>query len=490
MMKKLLLIVIVLFAYSTSQARTLPKEGSGLNYRIIGFQTDSLIPAKHYLLQIAIGHYYTTDSFTKNIILSIPTDSNRLIAEVPYWAYPYTWRMVALPDSAQWPTTQLHHFYTSLIPDMDTTKYRLTITHKAKKFKDALVFLDNNRALYDMNGNMVWYLPDKNFKDLLDIHTMPDMRDLKLTEQSTLTYMLNGEVYEIDINGKLLWKGPNTGEVVGDNTERYNHQFSRLSNGHYMVLGLQKDVAWPPDPKQGIRNTFGTIIEYNEKGHVVWSWKTSNYLPHSDLMYFQSTTDSNNKALYLQENSFYVDSLKGFIYLSCRNISRIIKIKYPEGNVVAIYGQKFSPTQRQTNSNGLFCNQHSIQLLKNGNLCFYNNNTCKTAAPELIIAHPNKKAAEGLDIVWRFDCSFNEDFSKKDKMRGGNVLELEDGSLFASMGGEFGRSFIVNMNKEIIWSALPEEWNFTEKHWMPRYQYRCSIITQRHNFEKLLWAQE
>jgi len=333
-------------------------------------------------------------------------------------------------------------------------------------------------------------LPDKDFKELLDIHSMPDMRDMKVTEQGTITYMLNGETYEIDYNGKLLWKGPNTGEVVGDKTERYNHQFSRLANGHYMVMGLEKDVVWPPHANNTIHNTFGTLIEYNEAGKVVWSWKTSGYLPYSDLMYFQTTTDSNNKSLFLQENSFYLDNKSGLIYLSCRNISRIIKIKYPEGDVLGYYGERFSANHRQTSKNPLFCNQHSIQRLRSGNICFYNNNTCKTDAPELIIARENKKAAEGLDILWKFDCGFGQDFTKIDKLRGGNVLELEDGSLFASMGGEYSRIFIVNLNKELLWSALPEEWNYTEKRWTPRYQYRCSIISRRKELEKLIWAQE
>ena len=486
------LLLFILFTFNNGYLRSqiLPKDGSGVNYRIIGFSIDSLKGADKYMLQVATGEYYSEDSFVKNLTLSLPMESNRIVAEVPYWAYPYTWRIVGKADTGKIKKAAFHHFYTSLIADIDSTKYRLTVSQPAKKFKDALVFLDNNRALYDMSGNMVWFLPDKNYKELLDIHTMPDMRDMKLTAQGTITYMLNGETYEIDYNGKLLWKGPNTGEVVGDKTERYNHQFSRLANGHYMIMGLEKDVLWPPDPKMNIHNTFGTLIEYNEAGKVVWRWKTSGYLPHSDLMYFQTTTDTNNKSLFLQENSFYIDNKGGQIYLSCRNVSRIIRIKYPEGNVLGYYGERFSPTHHQTSKSPLFCNQHSIQKLKNGTICFYNNNTCKPGAPELIIARENKKAAEGLDILWKFDCGFGQDFTKIDKLRGGNVLELEDGSLFASMGGEYSRVFIVNQSKELLWSALPEEWNYTEKRWTPRYQYRCSIISHRKDLEKLIWAQE
>ncbi len=40
---------------------------------------------------------------------------------------------------------------------------------------------------------------------------------------------------------------------------------------------------------------------------------------------------------------------------------------------------------------------------------------------------------------------------------GGNVIELPDGSLFSCMGGSYSKVFIVNMNKEILWSALPEK---------------------------------
>ncbi len=443
------------------------------------------------LLQIANGDFQSEDSFTDNIIRTIPVDSNKVICEVPFWANEYTWRMISSPNSSEDFKTELYHFSTATIPEIETGKMRLRIIKAANNYKKAFVFLDNNRTLYDIQGNPVWFLPDKVFKDLVPMRTMPELRDLKLSCKGTITYLLNSQAYEINYNGDILWKAPNTGEVGGDNTERYHHEFTRLSSGHYMVLGQERGVLWPPvNNNNRNRSSFGTIIEYDEKGNVIWSWKSSSYLSKSDLLYYHSNSDSSNRLLYLHENSFYFDEKNQTIYLSCRDISRIIKIKYPEGNVLNSYGKSYQPGLSSQKGQDLFCKQHSISKSEKGYLYLYNNNVCTSgAAPEVLIMKENARIPGGIRKVWEYACRFDQDFSKTDKTIGGNVIKLPDSTLFVSMGGEYSRIFIVNRKKEILWSALPEIWNVSAKKWQAREQYRASIIVDPKELEKLIWTQ-
>jgi len=487
MYRLLTLSFILCFLHFGLESQVLPKEGAALNYRLVGFSVVEKINKGQ--LQIAMGNFESEDSFTENIIKTISIDSNKIITEVPFWGCRYTWRLIS-SDNSNTAKTPLYHFYTSLVPEIDTSIVRLRIIDSAKKYVDAYVLLDSKRVMYDMKGKPVWFMPNKVYKDYISQHVNLEPRDLKLSCKSTITYLMNGQAYEINYNGDILWKGPNTGEVVGDNTERYHHELTRLCSGHYVVLGEEKDVLWPPGNKYRSHATFGTIIEYDEKGHVVWSWKTSAYLPKSDLIYYHTGTDTTFKSPSVHENSFYFDEENKFIYLGCRDISRILKIKYPEGNVLSTYGETFKPGYTTEASKGLFCNQHSIHRSKNGYLYVFNNNVCKPGAPpEVLVLKEYNHNKNKLKKIWEYQCEFGQDFSKIDKTVGGNVIDLPDASIFVSMGGEYPRIFIVSMDKELIWSAVQEIWNIYKKKWEVCEQYRASIIVQREDLEKLIWNQ-
>ena len=79
---------------------------------------------------------------------------------------------------------------------------------------------------------------------------------------------------------------------------------------------------------------------------------------------------------------------------------------------------------------------------------------------------------------------------------GGNVSEQPDGTFFVCMGGIYGKTFIVNRDKKILWSAQPEKWDndihqwskeggFTEKN-IREGVYRSAIIS-RAELESLVW---
>ena len=66
----LLLLPFALFAQVT------PKDGSALNYRIIGFSFPAKEPAAGYEVEIAQGNYTTDAAFKKNITITATTNDN------------------------------------------------------------------------------------------------------------------------------------------------------------------------------------------------------------------------------------------------------------------------------------------------------------------------------------------------------------------------------------------------------------------------------
>ncbi len=494
-------ILFIMLLCGSLRAQVLPAEGSTLSYRVIGFAIQGAGTGK-YRLDIAPGDYNNTDSFEKHIIKRIERDSCRIIAEVPSFGSAYTWRMLPLTTGAA--GTILHHFSITALPDADTSRLRLRIIEQAKAYKGGYVFLDGNRALYDMNGNPVWMLPDKeNFRN-----ERMELRDLKMTPQGTITFLLVDKAYEISYRGDILWRGPDKGTVSGDTSEHYHHELTRLQNGNYMVLGMEymlwryttkgRDSSWTFVPYTRQRKDsfniyhfapLGTIIEYDHNNNVVWSWKSSSYVAGSDIFY-HLTRDIPDAAIH--QNAFSFDEQNKVIYTGFRNVSRILKIKYPEGKVLATYGETYKHGMPEK-GNGLFCRQHCSALSQQGYLYLFNNNNCNPeSTPTLLMMQQPGTKGGTLKKVWEYDCPIEGVSSKKQRLyqfpTGGNMLELPDKSIFACMGGTYSKVMILNRDKKVLWSALPEKWNEAEKKWKIMYSYRASMVTGPEEMARLVWG--
>jgi len=237
---------------------------------------------------------------------------------------------------------------------------------------------------------------------------------------------------------------------------------------------------------------FGTIIEYDEHGNVAWSWKSADYFRRSDIYYHFEHGRPNPTA---HENSFYFDEDSKIIYLGFRNISRVLKIKYPEGIVLNSYGEEFKADVPES-GNGLFCRQHSVRRSDDGYLYLYNNNMCASGGglPQIIKMKEPAPGSGQLKKIWEYDCTIDglsaDNHSTYRFPSGGNVIELQDRSLFVNMSSVYSKVFIVSNKKDVLWSAIPEKWNPAQKRWDMVYQYRASIIDQPDDLENMIWQSE
>ena len=505
----------LLFSSSVSSAQELPKENSVLNYRIVGFYLPKLQPNQQNVIEIAQGRFNDPDSFNQKIILTTPLTGEKTIIKVPAFGQEYSWRCV----DKEWRQRRkndaaIHHFQTGFIPAIDTAQMRLRILQPAKKYTDGYVFLDGHRALYDMNGEPVWYLPD------IDgfITEKSILRDLKLTNRGTVTFMYEEKgAYEVNYDGEILWKAPNDGAVSGQKKEYYHHELTRLSNGHFMILGceyekysrqfpvrpdslnfsfsdenLKKDtgdVKMDSTRAHIVDIPFGTVIEYNEAGKVVWNWKSSGYFKTPGIPYHITRTHKPEVAPH--ENSFYLDEKSGYLYVGFRNISRIVKIKYPEGKVVASWGD--APDWITTgNTSGVFCRQHSVRTSEKGYIYLYNNNSCFQAEGISSILKLKEETTGDLTPIWTYQCTTEgatvlHPGTYKFPI-GGNVNELADGTLFINMSSTYSKVFLLSGEKEILWSAIPEKLNPVSRIWEMTYQYRAAMISSKSEFESLVWS--
>ena len=512
-------------------AQILPLEGSKLNYRLIGFSFPPVQKVSKFTIEIADGNISTEDTFKKKIIVSLNSKNNKIVAEVPAFGRQYTWR-TSYTINSKIIKSELHHFSTLTATEVDTAHVRLRILKKATKFKDAYVFSDGNRVLYDMNGHPVWFLPDADRFYAPKPAQMPSTKhvyfagpstfiptnDMKISPQGTITFVYYETAYEVNYNGDILWKAPDIDKIDGPSREIYHHEFTKLANGHYIALKNENvkvafvwkdapagDSSLVPVPANEIKSAgkkifykvieLALVKEYDHEGNVVWQWRSADFFidqdKGKDLDYSAAINTIAHQEVHA--NSLFFDEKDSVMYVGFRNISRIIKIKYPSGKVLNTYGDDHT-NATVSKGTSMFCNQHGCRRSDHGYLYLFNNNLCNEGLmPEVLKLQEPVSTNENLKIIWTYLCTFEGMEQEKGEATwfytGGNVLELPDMSLFVNMGSDHSKMFILGPDKQVLWSALPERFNIQRK-WAPNSQYRASIILGRKEMERLIWGEE
>lgn len=482
-------IMLFLLLPAAMYAQVWPGEMDTVSYRLVGFSVPEIATTAFYQLQLAEGTITKPKDFKQKIILNKKDIKNNIMAKVPSWGSSYTWRISYLNKAGKnISQTQLYHFTTAYPDNIDTSKYRLRILHPPAHHKDLLVFLDYSKALYDMGGQAIWYLP--YVKGITD-HNIR-IRDLKPTPFGTITFLTPTDVYEIDYDGNVLWRSPHDSlDAYAAELERYHHEFTRLSNGNYMVAGHQftsspmatGQLFADTDNSADISNKndraiTGTIEEYNKYGNKLWEWKCNTYLA-GDTSFFPKNAAASD--IGPRMNSFYFDEKNSVIYISFKNTHHIVKIAYPSGEVLAKYSGLITQP-------AMFRDQHAVQLNNEGNIILFNNNHwLLNVKPD---EHPSYilelKESDGLlKKNWEFSCHLDS-LSKPSAAAGGNVLQLNDGCYITCVGTT-GRNFIVSKDKKIIWDALMEKKDDILHKWQPYEEYRINMLEDNSQIEKLVF---
>ncbi len=505
-MKKLLVnLLCFCFLFHFSYAQIYPHEQAELNFRLIGFRYRLEENARHVQLEIARGSLNTEDSFLFNICTTIECAADSVIAEVPEFGKNYTWRLRYQTGVNQWERSPFHHFSTLSFSSVDTSKFRLRVTQTASAYKDAYVFLDGTAALCDMKGNPVWFLPE--FSGGMN----EQITDLKMTDAGTITYISGDKsIFEINFKGDILWKGPENGDP--DRDRHYHHEFSRLRGGNLMALRTEP-VEWTANAtnektaglyklkvaKFGVNSIdthtfpFSLLTQYDRSGKITWEWSFLDYFNKSDL--FKNCPPGLKNSFDAHPNSFYFDEKHHVIYLSLRNINRILEIDYPSGKVIHTYGEIFDHAKNSDKNIPEFRGQHSCKVTDGRVLYMYNNNVNDTNShPEVLMYKLPEGSGKYLNEIWRYSFPLEtlngREFMSVGFTRGGNVEALSDSLVFVSMASPYSQMFILSKDKQIEWSAIAEVWNAVKKEWEMLPQYRVSIIPSRAQLEKMIWASD
>ncbi len=508
MFKPIGVVLSFMFLSLVLRGQILPADNALLNHRIVGFSVPENSNAGSYVFQIAKGNISNEQLFVKAIVTKHKTTTSKDIIEVPNWGNHYTWRAVFYNKAGQEiGSTPMHHFETGMPSYVDSTKNGLTVFTHPKDHGDVLVLVDRTLNIYDLKGKPVWYMPDIPELKRRDVN----IRDFKATADGTFTFMIQEDAVEVDYYGRIVWKAPNDGKVSGRSSEGYHHEFTKLSNGHYMVAGSEiikrlipgnkddyfaetdKSISKGSDGRYYKEFTVSTLIEYDAAGNVLWTWRTAEHLTDDDFFWDKTELvqpfDSNP---YM--NGFEFDETNKVIYISYKNINRILKISYPDGEVLNNYGDKGG----KSNHFSHFYGQHSCRLNRRTNeLYVYNNNHSDYIQPSnwlvdeggFITSHVVKYKMppgrnDNLIKNWDVSLRLSEDKSAQQvSIRCGSVSILEDDCVLVNMG-TLNMLMIVDKQKKRIWEAIP--YTTEEGRKAPLLPYRSSFMYKK-DIEKFVF---
>jgi hypothetical protein len=193
----------------------------------------------------------------------------------------------------------------------------------------------------------------------------------------------------------------------------------------------------------------------------------------------------------VHDNAFFFDEKNRSLYVSFKNISRVVKVDYPSGRVAQYYGQYYKEDGSLAGDNN-FCFQHSCKISEDGLLYLFNNGCDVRTIPSVDFFEFGENSK--LKKVWTKECLPENNFvtelkspGKFFETSGGNVIALNGGKVFVSYCSPYSKVIIIDKDKRELWAGIPELWNEQAKRWDAHFQYRASVITQS-QLEKLIWG--
>jgi len=473
-------------------AQILPEPGTRLNFTQIMFEHPRVVGADAYVIEVIADENGNT---FEHPLVRHQDSATAAMLRVFDFGKKYAWRYTGLKEGK--PTGWKGPYQFEIIEGGYVNKnfYRSKVTNNdSASNAGGLIIYDKARCIVDRAGDFVWFWPQDTANSLSNAKRDSANslnRDLRITPAGTITLINALRNEEWDLNGHVLWQLPE--RITWEGESHYtkfnaNHCFRKLESGNFMVLNRRNVVERVPGNggKNEVNQTargmiaYEVLQEFDRKGNMVWQWSSEGYFNDAELQkMIEGRPDS---GLFMTTpgghiNAFDVDEQNGFVYISFRNVSRIIKLNKKTGEVVCSWGEHMT-YNGAPNADGFFCKQHGAVLMRNGNIGVFDNRDPRAVATggepySSVVIFTQPTAKSNSKVVWKYD--FKQDNLS---VRGGNVDELKNGNLLVCMG-MINKVYEITPNKRIVWTAEIERRKDVNGNWFPfpvdRAHYTSSL---------------
>ena len=281
--------IFIVYLFSVSYlgfGKLIPAENSLLNYTSVYFEENFIKEATEYRLVLYSDSLFTHTVIQKNAKLPAFWVDNL------NWGNSYYWKLLAFSTSGtQINESAVHKFGIMKLAYQGFDEIKVDVkTNKEAKHSGGIMSLDYSKSIIDRKGKQVWAIPSLPGVPADKMY----IRDMRITQDNTITFLTFEVPYELDVDGKVVWKAPYP-FILNKDTIHYHHDFKKTSRGTYMVLGdkfVYRSLLGNYSELE-IKNSSGikkindtlykrinitTLLEFNKSGELIWYWDANSYL--------------------------------------------------------------------------------------------------------------------------------------------------------------------------------------------------------------------
>ena len=297
-------------------------------------------------------------------------------------------------------------------------------------------------VVLDKAGQAIWMSDNLNFND---------------SKIWATQFLLNGNIvgfgpgvgYELNLDSEITFQTDENLEI--------HHQFYKTKNNSYFFIDAEVQYHPCPDecdpeypdiiPWQGDK-----FIEIDESGNILWECSTFDYLSLNEYnpywverFMIQWDFGGNPDFDWTHSNSVYFDEDEGIVYVSIRNLSRIIAIDYNTKEILWHIGDSNFMDEVFFDYDFEFSHQHSAQVTDNNNLLFFDNGRFNDPELSRCVEIGFDENFNSAELIWEYILS-----ADMLTLSRGECDRLNNGNTLISVG-RTGNVLEVNNQNEIVW---------------------------------------
>ena len=432
-MNKTVYILLLGFTYAFN---FMPSNNSILNYTQIFFKWPQISNAEYYIL-------YLSNNLEDNIELNSLTNSI-LIDDFISWNNDYYWSVCGFNefDNASFCYEPIFFSVNNLPAYYPNGNQVLVLDDE---YYDGITLLDFDSngfsAAVDELGNPIWFVDKTLFGNMGILN--PKVLVTQLLDSGNFIGIGTGKGYEFDINGEIIFQTPSDYGA--------HHHFIKKDSTYFLIDAINELNPCPencPDNlPQEIYWQGDRFVEINSNGDILWDWSTFDYIDLNDYnpLYLDRLSNSypmQNSMDWTHSNSIFYDNQN--IFVSIRNLSRIVKIDYNTKELVWHLGDINFMDEFYFNNTIDFSGQHSVEILDNDNILFFDNHSYLEPEISRCIEFSYNEINDSVYVAWEYILPnlFTGSRGECNRLMNGNTLINV---------GRTGNLIEVNNDDEIVW---------------------------------------
>jgi len=368
-----------------------------------------------------------------------------LFTEFIDWNSTYTWFICGFFADGSTPfCSEIYSFDINPLPDyfpdsINVSNYDESLSQDGVTVMD-FESLDFSGGL-DKNGNPIWIVEREGLAQ--------DFKFTQFLENGNVVGFGPGKGYEIDLDGNIVFETPDFTSV--------HHHITKTSNNTYFLISATVENQNCPEECNDIFQDEeipwqGDVYrEFDQDGNEIWSWNTFDYYDLTEYNpYYVEIYNGNLEMDWTHSNSVFFDENSGSVFVSVRNLSRITKIDYASKDLIWNLGETDYMNEIYFEEDLNISQQHSVQVLDNGNLLFFDNHRYLTPELNRCIEVSYDESDYSVEIVWEHVLPaeiFTGSRGECDRLENGNTLITV---------GRSGYTLEVTPENAVVWQLKVE----------------------------------